>query len=196
MIKIVTCVLLVSCATLLGQTFEVASVKPADPDSQGGIINYRNGTFHATGITAKNCIALAYDFPSFQLAGGPGWIGEQRYDIVAKMPAGANRHNCNCIMWAYNFQPFQIEGAPGAYPIWGIHAAFTLSRNLQAGIDSEALVGQVSKPAADWQSARRCMCDRPPGLSPSAPAASVSVPRDAPEGIVFRSCECVMFNLI
>ena len=81
-------VLLVACAVLLGQTFEVASVKPSGSDAQGGIINYRNGTFHATGITAKNCIALAYDFPSFQLAGGPGWIGDQRYDIVAKMPAG------------------------------------------------------------------------------------------------------------
>jgi uncharacterized protein (TIGR03435 family) len=32
---------------------------------------------------------LAYDIPSFQLAGGPSWIGDQRYDIVAKMPAGA-----------------------------------------------------------------------------------------------------------
>jgi hypothetical protein len=28
------------------------------------------------------------------------------------------------------------------------------------GIDSEALVGQVSKPAADWQSARLCGADR------------------------------------
>jgi uncharacterized protein (TIGR03435 family) len=88
-IKIAACLLLVCCATFLGQTFEVASVKPSDPNSPGGIINYRNGTFHATGITAKNCVALAYDFPSFQLAGGPGWIGEQRYDIVAKIPAGA-----------------------------------------------------------------------------------------------------------
>jgi bla regulator protein BlaR1 len=86
--------LLASCAGLLGQSaqtqiFEVVSVKPADPDRRGTTINFPNGTFNATGVTAKNCITLAYDIQPFQLAGGPNWIGDQRYDIVAKMPAGA-----------------------------------------------------------------------------------------------------------
>src|ERR1700689_4738419 len=94
MIKIAAGVLLASCATLLGQsapaqTFEVASVKPSDPDARGGTISFPNGTFTATGITARNCITLAYDIPSFQLAGGPSWIADQRYDIVAKVAAGA-----------------------------------------------------------------------------------------------------------
>jgi len=94
MIKIAAGVLLASCAALLGQTapaqtFEVVSVKPADPNARGGRIGFPNGTFTATNIQARNLITLAYDIPSFQLAGGPSWVGDQRYDIVAKMAAGA-----------------------------------------------------------------------------------------------------------
>jgi len=84
--------LLAPCAVLLGQsapaqTFEVASVKPSDPNGRGGRVSFLNGTFTATGITARNCILLAYGIP-FQLAGGPSWIGDQRYDIVAKAAVG------------------------------------------------------------------------------------------------------------
>jgi bla regulator protein blaR1 len=93
MIKIAARMLLASCAVLLGQsaraqTFEVVSVKPTGPEARGGRISFLNGTFTATGITARNCILLAHDIPSFQLAGGPSWIGDQRYDILAKTPAG------------------------------------------------------------------------------------------------------------
>lgn len=94
MTKIAAGMFLASCAVLLGQTtqaqtFEVASVKPTDPDARGGRISIPNGTFTATGITVRNFITLAYNIPSFQLAGGPSWIGDQRYDIVAKMAEGA-----------------------------------------------------------------------------------------------------------
>jgi uncharacterized protein (TIGR03435 family) len=93
MVKMAAGMLLACCAAVLGlsaqgQTFEVASVKPADPEGRGGRISFPNGTFTATGITARNCILLAYDIPTFQLAGGPSWVGDQRYDIVAKMAAG------------------------------------------------------------------------------------------------------------
>jgi uncharacterized protein (TIGR03435 family) len=93
MMKIAAGMLLGFCAVVLGlsaqaQTFEVVSVKPADPNARGGRISFPNGTFTATGITVKNCIALAYNIPSYQLAGDPSWIGDQRYDIVAKMAAG------------------------------------------------------------------------------------------------------------
>jgi uncharacterized protein (TIGR03435 family) len=71
-----------------GQTFEVASVKPSAPDVRGTNVHMPNGTFNATGMTAKNCIGLAYDVQPFQLEGGPSWIGDQRYDVVAKLPAG------------------------------------------------------------------------------------------------------------
>jgi uncharacterized protein (TIGR03435 family) len=79
---------LLSCA-LCGQTFEVASVKPADPDTRGTSIHTANGAFTATGITARNCITMAYDVQTFQLEGGPGWMADQRFNIAAKLPAGS-----------------------------------------------------------------------------------------------------------
>jgi bla regulator protein BlaR1 len=94
MTKIAASMLLAACATLSGlsapaQTFEVASVKPSDPEARGGRINFPNGTFTATNIPARSLITLAYDVPSFQLAaGGPSWASDQHYDIVAKMAAG------------------------------------------------------------------------------------------------------------
>jgi len=53
----------------------------------------------------------------------------------------------------------------------------------------ETLCGSGWQPAADWQSARRCMCNRHTCLSPWPHVASVSGARDAPAGVVFRSCE-------
>ena len=94
MTKAAAGILLACCTTLLGQsgqvqTFEVVSVKPADPDARGGGIGFPNGTFTATNIPARSLITLAYDIPSFQLTGGPNWTSDERYDVVAKMPAGA-----------------------------------------------------------------------------------------------------------
>jgi uncharacterized protein (TIGR03435 family) len=94
MMKIGAGVLLAGWAAVLGlsaqaQTFEVVSVKPTDPDRRGSTINFPNGAFNAIGVTTRKCITLAYDIQPFQLAGGPSWIGDQRYDIVAKMAPGA-----------------------------------------------------------------------------------------------------------
>jgi len=95
MMKVAAGLRLACCALLLGQsapaqTFEVASVKPSDPNARGGRISFPNGTFTATNIPARSLITLAYDIPSFQLAGGgPSWISDQRYDLLAKLPSDA-----------------------------------------------------------------------------------------------------------
>jgi uncharacterized protein (TIGR03435 family) len=88
MTKIAGVLLIFLALTGQTQTFEVASVKPSDPDSRGTHTDFPNGTFHATGVTAKLCIILAYDIQAFQLEGGPSWIANERYDIVAKVAAG------------------------------------------------------------------------------------------------------------
>jgi uncharacterized protein (TIGR03435 family) len=69
-------------------TFEVASVKRADPNSEntsirmipGGGMNIENGSL-------KQIIGFAYDVREFQISGGPGWLGSERYDILAKSPS-------------------------------------------------------------------------------------------------------------
>ena len=51
-------------------------------------MQFPTGTFTATGMTARNCIGLAYDVQPFQIEGAPSWVADQRYDVVAKLPDG------------------------------------------------------------------------------------------------------------
>ncbi|HYL39521.1 MAG TPA: TIGR03435 family protein [Bryobacteraceae bacterium] len=68
--------------------FEVATIKPnAEKDNRfmmpGGP---QGGTYKATGVTLKMLIMYAYGVrAAFQVAGGPSWIGTERWDIQAKV---------------------------------------------------------------------------------------------------------------
>jgi len=69
--------------------FEVASIKPADPNSPGFRIQTApGGRYIATGVTVKFLISQAYGVMEFQVSGGPGWIGNERYEINAKAESG------------------------------------------------------------------------------------------------------------
>jgi uncharacterized protein (TIGR03435 family) len=92
----VVILLAIAAAVSPAQTFEIASVKlsargagsaagsgDALPPPQGDPvrINY-------PGVTLKSILALAYGFNSDQI-GGAKWLGEERFDILATLPAGA-----------------------------------------------------------------------------------------------------------
>jgi uncharacterized protein (TIGR03435 family) len=72
--------------------FEVASVKPSDPnpsnpmwigmDADGGMVRYTN-------ITLEDCIRAAWRVRDFQIQ-GPAWINDARFEITAKLPAGGS----------------------------------------------------------------------------------------------------------
>jgi len=65
-------------------SFDVASIKPSDPNSRGVFFRNRPGLVDMSGATVKLLIQQAYDVREFQISGGPGWISSDRYDIVAK----------------------------------------------------------------------------------------------------------------
>lgn len=72
-------------ASVSGQTFDVASIKPSDPSSHGMSVGISpSGSFRATGVTLMSLIQQAYDVRGFQVSGGPGWITTDRYDIITK----------------------------------------------------------------------------------------------------------------
>jgi len=91
--------LLVIATTASGQSappaFEVASVKPSDPN---GIVRagrserifpidmrtLPGGRFLGTYCTLKLLIEKAWSVELWQIAGGPGWIDSDRFDIDAK----------------------------------------------------------------------------------------------------------------
>src|SRR5215471_1736322 len=73
--------------------FEVASVKVAAPCCAPG--QWRESKAEADRIdfryvTMKYCVAFAYKLKEYQVS-GPAWIGELRFDIVAKGPEGTKR---------------------------------------------------------------------------------------------------------
>jgi bla regulator protein blaR1 len=65
--------------------FTVASIKPTAVDDDS--FAYRalpGGQLMAMGVTLKFLIIQAYQVRAFQISGGPGWVGTERWDIQAK----------------------------------------------------------------------------------------------------------------
>jgi uncharacterized protein (TIGR03435 family) len=72
-------------ATQTGAAFEVASIKPNN--SGDGRVQMMNapGRFNATNVTLRMLIRQAYQLQDSQITGGPGWLADDHFDIVAKL---------------------------------------------------------------------------------------------------------------
>jgi uncharacterized protein (TIGR03435 family) len=65
--------------------FEIASVKPADPSIRTSNVLLGAGeSLTIVNVPLRKIIMYAYDIRDFQLAGGPNWVSDDRYDIMAK----------------------------------------------------------------------------------------------------------------
>src|ERR1051325_9504958 len=70
--------------------FEVASVKAnKSGDNRVSIGGPPGGRFSINNMPLRGIIGFAYALQPFQLIGGPAWINDDRFDIVAKAPANA-----------------------------------------------------------------------------------------------------------
>jgi uncharacterized protein (TIGR03435 family) len=65
-------------------SFDVASIKPstAEPGSSG--VDTDKGLLRMQNVTLRRCIMSAYATPERQVLGGPKWIDDLRYDIIAR----------------------------------------------------------------------------------------------------------------
>jgi uncharacterized protein (TIGR03435 family) len=77
--------------------FEVATIKPTEPITAGpGKMMIRMGVQNDgamvkyNGMTLKALVQNAYSVKDYQVTGAP-WMDEQRFDISAKLPDGANK---------------------------------------------------------------------------------------------------------
>src|SRR5438105_1801255 len=67
--------------------FEVATIKPASPDSRGRFIRMQTtNQFVARNHAIRTLVAAAYNLNPQMISGGPEWIDSDRYDILAKTP--------------------------------------------------------------------------------------------------------------
>jgi uncharacterized protein (TIGR03435 family) len=87
-------------------TFEVATVKAAAPPEPGqrmmmgiggGPGSRDPGQITANGTTLKMLLMTAYDVKPYQI-NGPAWLDSERYDIIAKVPAGTTKDQAK-VMW-------------------------------------------------------------------------------------------------
>ena len=66
-------------------SFEVASVKPNKSGDNRIMLGIQpGGHFTASNVTLRMLIRQAWRIQDFQIVGGPGWLGSDRFDIVAK----------------------------------------------------------------------------------------------------------------
>lgn len=90
--------------------FEVASVKIHKPEpgpfrSSTGV---EIGRINFTNVTVKQCIRQAYGLKTYQVSGGPGWLADDRYDIVAKAPGPASREELMRMLQALLTERFHL----------------------------------------------------------------------------------------
>jgi uncharacterized protein (TIGR03435 family) len=65
--------------------FDVASIKPAPHDLQGGGYNFGpGGRTVITNFTLKNLVQIAWHLQDFQIAGGPVWVDSDRFNVEAR----------------------------------------------------------------------------------------------------------------
>ena len=85
--------ILLTAAQVFGQSdapagrpkFEVASIKPADPDARGSSSNGDGRMLRIKNWTLKRLVQRAFDVQDYQVTGGPNWTDSYRFNIDAKV---------------------------------------------------------------------------------------------------------------
>jgi uncharacterized protein (TIGR03435 family) len=78
------------CAAAFGQSFEAADVHITSSTSDDFSFLV-DGRMEARGVTMLRLIANAYSVNTNLVSGGPSWLDSDRFDVIAKAPAGATQ---------------------------------------------------------------------------------------------------------
>jgi uncharacterized protein (TIGR03435 family) len=93
--------------------FEVASVKPAGPNSirnsEGGPGSRDPGRYTFTNATLRDLLYGAYGLEDQEQISGPGWIDVERYDISAKIPPGTTREQFQEMLRVLLVERFKLK---------------------------------------------------------------------------------------
>jgi uncharacterized protein (TIGR03435 family) len=84
--------------------FDVASIKPNHSASVNSSSRPVGGRYTVTNSTVVQMLRNAFGIQEFQIAGGPGWMGIDRFDIDARVPAGSGPAN-----WQPMLQTLLVE---------------------------------------------------------------------------------------
>src|SRR5262245_30923210 len=80
--------------------FEIAdvhtSVPGLFPEMAGGIL--REGRYEIRNATMVDLIKTAYGVPDEKVSGGPNWLETDRFDVIAKAPAGTTAQTAKVML--------------------------------------------------------------------------------------------------
>ena len=89
LLGLVPVLLAAQSASQPGPQFEVASIKQNKSGDGRVMLGIQpGGRLTATNVTLRMLIRNAYQIQDFQLTGGPSWLTEDHFDIVAKAEEG------------------------------------------------------------------------------------------------------------
>src|SRR5450755_783521 len=106
MTRIVIATLFLGAA--FGQTFDVASVKPATGNTADFRV-YPGGRLHVVGLTVNVILLEAYGLEHYQITGGPAWLGTDRFDIEAKAEGDPTKAQMMAMLQALLADRFQLK---------------------------------------------------------------------------------------
>lgn len=97
--------------------FEVAAITPCEPGTpeppgeHNGMVRFTSpgGRFSARATSVKFLLEWAYDILPSQHSGGPAWMENDRYDIVAKAPGNASDDEMKLMTRALLADRFQLK---------------------------------------------------------------------------------------
>jgi uncharacterized protein (TIGR03435 family) len=91
--------------------FEVASIRPSAAGPPGQVaagVHLDGAQVHIAALTLKEYLGIAYRVKYSQIA-GPDWIGSDRFDIAATIPAGAKPAQIPEMLQALLADRFQLK---------------------------------------------------------------------------------------
>src|SRR6476646_7576075 len=100
--SIVTALCLLGGSALFAQnpTFEVASIKPAAPQTEGSFMVRMGGDpgrIDYANVSLRDLIRQAYDVKDYQIV-APDWMNSARFDVQAKLPPETSKE-VKLVMW-------------------------------------------------------------------------------------------------
>lgn len=72
--------------------FEVATIRPSNPDAPGKLFTFKGRQFMTVNTTVSDLIAFSYGLHARQITGGPPWIETEKYDVTGQ-PQGEGQPN-------------------------------------------------------------------------------------------------------
>jgi len=143
--------------------FEVATIKPSDPNKAWGGLNIAGDKFVTDHHTLKQLIEWAYNLNSDQLiSGGPGWVQTAKFDIEAKedadtasmlqkLPFEQRLATIQSMVQALLADRFKVRvhHETKDLPVYALVVAKSGSK-LKPSPDAPATPGGAAKPGQNW----------------------------------------------